>query len=396
LNGGAVCLALAMLVAAGRAWGEAPREDELRELRSRIDGLKKELAASEGARAEAADELRDSETAISEVSRRLRELGAERERVRGDLVRFTAEARTLRADLDARQSQLGRLLQTRYAEGNGGALRALLSGDDPQAIARRLVYETYVSRAQADVIRRAREDLTRLAELEAHARGNVAELAALEAKVRSEREVLRATAAERRQVLARASGDIRKARRNLATAEKNEARLARLVQELARAVRPPGRPSPARPDAPAVGVFGALKGQLRAPVRGELTGRFGTPQTAASPSPKGVFYRASNGEEVRAVAAGRVVFVDWMRGYGNLLILDHGDGYLSIYGNNESVLRRVGDAVHAGEVVATVGASGGNEASGLYFELRHQGRPFDPVPWLQSRERSSWAADSSR
>jgi septal ring factor EnvC (AmiA/AmiB activator) len=80
-----------------------------------------------------------------------------------------------------------------------------------------------------------------------------------------------------------------------------------------------------------------------------------------------------------------VVFADWLRGYGNLLIVDHGDDYLSIYANNESVLKRVGDAVHAGDVVATVGASGGNESSGLYFELRHQGRAFDPVPWLGSK-----------
>jgi septal ring factor EnvC (AmiA/AmiB activator) len=79
------------------------------------------------------------------------------------------------------------------------------------------------------------------------------------------------------------------------------------------------------------------------------------------------------------------VFADWLRGYGNLLILDHGDDYLSVYGNNESVLKRVGDTVHAGDIVATVGASGGNESSGLYFELRHQGRPFDPVPWLRSK-----------
>jgi septal ring factor EnvC (AmiA/AmiB activator) len=106
---------------------------------------------------------------------------------------------------------------------------------------------------------------------------------------------------------------------------------------------------------------------------------------AASPSPKGVFFRAPEGGGVRAVAGGRVVFADWMRGYGNLLIVDHGDDYLSIYGNNEAVLKRVGDAVHAGEVVATVGASGGNESAGLYFELRHQGKAFDPVPWMQSR-----------
>jgi septal ring factor EnvC (AmiA/AmiB activator) len=117
-------------------------------------------------------------------------------------------------------------------------------------------------------------------------------------------------------------------------------------------------------------------------VRGELAGRFGTPQQAG-PSQKGIFLRAAAGADVKAVAGGRVVFADWLRGYGNLLILDHGDGYLTIYGNNESVLRRVGDAVHAGDPVATVGASGGGETSGLYFEARFQGRPFDPVPWLQ-------------
>jgi septal ring factor EnvC (AmiA/AmiB activator) len=98
-----------------------------------------------------------------------------------------------------------------------------------------------------------------------------------------------------------------------------------------------------------------------------------------------VFFRAPEGDEVHAVAAGRVVFADWLRGYGNLLILDHGDDYLSVYANNESVLKRVGDAVHAGDAVATVGASGGNESSGLYFELRHQGRAFDPAPWLRSK-----------
>jgi septal ring factor EnvC (AmiA/AmiB activator) len=98
-----------------------------------------------------------------------------------------------------------------------------------------------------------------------------------------------------------------------------------------------------------------------------------------------VFIRAPGGTDVKAIAPGRVVFADWMRGYGNLLILDHGDGYLSIYGNNESVLKRVGDGVHAGDAVATVGASGGGEASGLYFETRFQGRPFDPVPWLHPK-----------
>jgi septal ring factor EnvC (AmiA/AmiB activator) len=383
-------LALAALAAAGSVAAQQPREEDLRELRARIDRLKEELAASEGARAEAADELRESETAISEANRRLADLALERERVRGEAARIAADSARLRTDLDRRQATLGRVLYARYTKGERSLPRTLLSGDDPHAITRRLVYENHLARAQGDLIARARDDLARLAAREAAAREQVAALASVEARARAERDTLRAKAAERRQVLARIGDRARTARTDLATAQRNEAQLARLVEELARAVRPPPpRPGAARPDpgagAPAIGAFGGLKGRLRAPVQGELSARFGAQMQAASPSPKGVFFRAPEGGGVRVVAGGRVVFADWMRGYGNLLIVDHGDDYLSIYANNEAVLKRVGDAVHAGDVVATVGASGGNQSAGLYFELRHQGRAFDPVPWLQSR-----------
>jgi septal ring factor EnvC (AmiA/AmiB activator) len=95
-----------------------------------------------------------------------------------------------------------------------------------------------------------------------------------------------------------------------------------------------------------------------------------------------LFIQAPTGREVKAVAPGRVVFADWLRGFGNLLILDHGDGFMSLYGNNETLIGRIGEPVRGGDTVAIVGASGGNTVSGLYFELRHQGRPFDPLGWL--------------
>jgi septal ring factor EnvC (AmiA/AmiB activator) len=368
-----------------------PRDDELRELRGRIEALKKELAAAEGARAEAADALRASETAISEANRALREIGAERDGVGKDLGRLGAESRALKAKLEARQSQLAHALRARYIAGEGGYLRLVLSGDDPQRVARALVYQTYLARAQADLIRETREDLARLAGLESGTRDKAAKLAGLEARARAERDVVVARAAERRQVLARHADQIRKQRRDLETAQRNESRLAKIVEALTRAAPKPApraqaRPTPRPgPDVPSTGAFGSLKGRLPYPVRGELVARFGASESAAAPSTKGVFIRAPGGADVRAIATGRVVFADWMRGYGNLLILDHGDGYLSIYGNNESVLKRVGDGVHAGDAVATVGASGGGEASGLYFETRFQGRAFDPVPWLQPK-----------
>mgnify|MGYP001815372029 CR=1 FL=1 len=128
--------------------------------------------------------------------------------------------------------------------------------------------------------------------------------------------------------------------------------------------------------------FRKLKGKLRLPVIGELTNRFGRPRKDSGLSWKGLFIAASPGGEVKAIASGHVVYADWLRGFGNLLILDHGSGYMSLYGNNEALFRQVGDRLGAGETIATVGNSGGNPDSGLYFELRHKGKPFDPLPWV--------------
>jgi septal ring factor EnvC (AmiA/AmiB activator) len=136
------------------------------------------------------------------------------------------------------------------------------------------------------------------------------------------------------------------------------------------------------PDSSLAGPFEVLKGKLRLPVRGELSNRFGSPRSDGGLTWKGLFITARTGEEVRAIAAGRVIFADWLRGFGNLLIIDHGSAYMSLYGNNETLYKRVGDAIRGGDPVATVGNSGGNADSGLYFELRHEGKPLDPLRWV--------------
>ena len=151
---------------------------------------------------------------------------------------------------------------------------------------------------------------------------------------------------------------------------------------------PPAEPAKTKPAEPetqhepvAANVnFARLQGILRLPVKGNVSGRLGTPREGGG-TWRGVFIRASNGSEVKAIAGGRIVFAEWMRGFGNLLIIDHGDAYLSIYGNNDSLLKQVGQTVKGGETIATVGNSGGNPESGLYFELRHQGQPIDPMKW---------------
>ena len=272
------------------------------------------------------------------------------------------------------------MLVARQALGTPDVMRAALSGDDASDLGRRMVYVGYVSRATAAAIAAFRTDLESLSRLARESEAKREQLRAVDRASRADREKLVREREARRKVLARTSGESRKNRREIKTLQADEARLARLVEGLGRVL---GRVEAVPEKNSQAEAFSRLRGKLRLPVRGELTGRFGAPRGASGLEAKGVFIRASQGQPVRAVAKGQVVYSDWMRGFGNLLILDHGENYLSIYANNESLLKQVGDAVGAGDTVATTGSSGGNEETGLYFELRHLGRAFDPLRWVQ-------------
>lgn len=270
------------------------------------------------------------------------------------------------------------MLAARYAGGGPDTLRVALSGDDPSALSRTLHYLGYVSRAAASLIATHRAGIAELERLAGEAEAQHARLLAVERASRVDRQKIVAERRERRRVLERVAGEVRKSRKEIRVLRADEARLARLIERIGRIlVESVPEPGGARV------TFSTLRGQLRLPVRGELTGRFGAPRGAAGTEAKGVFIRAPEGQPVRAIAGGKVVYADWMRGFGNLLIVDHGEAYLSVYANNESLLKQVGDAVAPGDSIATTGASGGNEESGLYFELRHLGRAFDPLRWVK-------------
>ena len=293
--------------------------------------------------------------------------------MRAQAAALAARRRALERSLAARQASIGRMLAARQAGGAPDALRVALSGDDPAAVSRTLHYVSYVTRASAAMLQEYRAGIEQAEQLAREADANRERLRALEQAGRADRERIHAERRERRSVLQRVALEIRKSRREIKVLRADEARLARLVEELGRVVT-------ARVDSG--GPFSKLRGRLSLPVRGELAGRFGAPRGAAGTEAKGLFIRAPEGRPVRAIASGQVVYAEWMRGFGNLLILDHGEAYLSIYANNQALLKQVGDVVAPGETIATTGASGGNEETGLYFELRHLGRAFDPLRWV--------------
>jgi septal ring factor EnvC (AmiA/AmiB activator) len=368
------------------------KREELKDLQGRIRSLQADIAKTEGARADAAEELRETEQAISQASRTLRELTGERREAQAALNDLNAESRKLSTRIAAQQTQLGRLFTRQYYAGETDALRHLLSGDDPNQLARDAHYLNLLSRAKADLIRDLSETLDENKRLSGLAREKSAELAAIEQRRQSERDSLVGQQKKRQAVLARLSDRIKAQRQEVGKLKRDEKRLTRLIEGLGRIVAapksapktgaPPLRNERTPDDSLPDDAFARLKGRLALPTRGELTGRFGAARQEGGTTWKGVFIRAADGAEVKAIAPGRIVFADWLRGFGNLAIVDHGGGYLSVYGNNESLFKTTGDAVKAGETIASVGNSGGNPETGLYFELRHLGKPIDPLQWV--------------
>jgi len=371
----------------------APSAEDLKELRTRIDKLQRELAAAEQTRGGAAGELRESEKAVSEAHRVLFALGEARSTLEAELQAIAAREREARSTLAAEQALAERLLRLQYQQGAADRLRLALEGRDAADVARRIAYYGYIQKARSELIAQLREKAAQLALLQREALEKRDAIAANLAAHEDETRVLARERAARAAVVQRLAGEIARGQREIGRLKRDEARLAKLVEELSRALasrseprpkpRAPGRPVERIADASlAAKPFASLKGRLKLPVRGELVGQFGAPREESGAPWKGVFIRSITGETVHAIADGRVVYADWLRGFGNLLILDHGEGYMSLYANNEGLVRQVGDTVRSGDPVARVGASGGHEETGLYFELRRDGKPFDPMKWV--------------
>ena len=416
-------------------------EAERVELQQKLDALKQDIGRTESARSHAADALAQSEAAISEANRALHELAGERQEIEVKIRALTAEQERLRKVVTNQQQQLARLLRDQYIAGSEDRIKLLLSGDNPNRINRELQYMGYISRAQAQLIESLRTNLVAIETNKMVTQEARNELEEIAREQNTQKAQLEKEKASRSTLLTQLSSKLAAQRKEASNIERDEQRLGTLVARLGKLIeeqrkaeaataekrrqeqqaqaKVPSRAAAAsamssikaktsNPDAidkdeppkllarneltPDAHVqdgifsqaFGALRGQLRLPVKGDVLAKFGS-KRGDGPPWKGLFIRTPEGVQVKAVASGRVVFADWLRGFGNLVIIDHGSEYMTIYGNNQAVLKRAGDLVKAGDVIANAGNSGGNEQSGLYFEMRHQGRAFDPLAWVTVR-----------
>jgi len=395
-------------------------ERERTELRARIQLLQKELDEREAKRQEAADALQVSETAISVSTRRLAELGTQLRQAQSDLEDLQSQLKRQQTLLTTRRDELSDQLRKQYSSGLS-PWAALLSGDDPQQLGRNLTYLDYISRARSVKVAELKKEIERLAELEAKTELRRQDVARLVQETTEQKELLEAQKRERATVLARIEGQLQAQRVEAATLGRDDKRLSGLIDdlngqlqaakeaaenarkaELARQAeqsrqeqaRRQAQEAQERQQAQAAAqartsentatagpVGEGLKPGLRWPVKGAMMARFGTDRPEGGVW-RGILLRANEGAAVQAVGSGTVVYANWLRGFGNLVIIDHGQQFFSVYAYNQSLLKQIGDEVKTGDTVALVGSTGGQLDSALYFEIRHRGTAVDPVQFL--------------
>jgi septal ring factor EnvC (AmiA/AmiB activator) len=352
---------------------------ELETLRARIKTVQKDFEASQAKKSRAERRLFDVERQINQVSRSLRQIDTELQVNRDQLGELHARQESLEGELVSQRQGLATAARAAYVMGRQQQVKLLLNQEQPSAIGRALVYFGYLSRARLAQIEVMRMTLQQLRDLEQSVGEKTRQLNELRIRHEDESARLRQQKGAREQLLAEVTRELASRGGELKRLRNDEQQLQELVASLQEVLA--DIPAPASERRP----FKAMKGKLSWPARGELARSYGSRRGNTGLKWQGVLIAAPEGGKVRAISQGRVAFADWMRGFGLLLIIDHGDGYMSLYGQNQALYKEVGEWVDTGEVVATLGASGGQTESGLYFELRHKGRPINPLSWCAGK-----------
>ncbi|MGB5606324.1 MAG: peptidoglycan DD-metalloendopeptidase family protein [Gammaproteobacteria bacterium] len=351
----------------------------LQQLRKRIASLKGELETISGRRNVLQDRLQAAEKEIGQVAAELRSLHEQEAAARAKMDLLDTQKGVEKDRLTRLRVALSRELQAAYMVGKQERIKLLLNQEDPAAVGRMMVYHGYFSRARADRMLEIHAVLEELNNIETELIRQQADIARLKVQQEEKSARLAGEQDKRRAILARVDSSLKDKTAELQSLVQDEQRLQKLVQSLRKALK----------DIPAAAgkykSLQSLKGRLRWPVSGRIATRYGELHAHGKLRSRGILIDTRTGTDVNAIAKGRIAFADWLRGFGLLVIIDHGDGFMSLYGQNRSLYKSVGEWVEPGELIAAAGNSGGQQQSGLYLELRKDGRPFDPGPWFAGK-----------
>lgn len=395
LCAGMLCAGALLLPVAGHA---ADNKQQLETVQQNILAKEKSVQQQQKQRTALLSQLKQQEQSIARSSRALRDTQRALETLNRDIDRLTRSIRQLQDRQAAQQKLLAQQLDAAFRQGQHSGLQLILSNEESMSSERILAYFSYLNEARAKTINDLRQTRTDLAAQKREQQQKQQQQQQVLQQQQQQQQTLQSARAARLKTLSGLNSSIAENKQRLAELHQNEALLrntiARAEREAREAQRVREREAQAKSRSSTykpsesertlvarTGGLGRPAGQDLWPVRGRTLHSFGEPQQGELRY-KGLVIAAPEGSEVKAIAAGRVLMADWLRGYGLMVVIEHGKGYMSLYGYNQSALVNVGDQVKAGQPIALVGASGGQGTPSLYFEIRRQGQAVNPIPWL--------------
>ena len=370
-----VCL-LALLCANLIAAEQEPSEADVKRLQQEINQLQSQLQDFKGQQSGLQQALRQSEVAMGKLAREISAIKGQLKRQQ-DTLDSLEQRRTQLGELKAKQQDyINRQIVIAYQLGRQKKLKLLLNQEDPTRLSRAITYLDYFNRARIQYLKDYADTIAEIDRVEPLILQETDRLAKTQFKLEQQSRALAEEGNKRKQALSTIARAIKSKDQQLKTRKQERQRLEQLLKAVEQAVANLKLPSEYR-------AFAERRGKMQWPTKGKQGNRFGARKGESDIRWQGIQLYASEGTPVRSIHNGRVVYADWFRGQGMLIIVDHGDGYMSLYGNKSSLLRQTGDWVAAGEPIATVGRSGGLDTASLYFEIRKDGNPQDPRRWCK-------------
>jgi len=350
------------------------QQQQLGELKRNITKVEAWLRKAEKQQSALTKKLKTTELNISENLRQRRIIEAEIKSARETIADLKDKEAAQQHALQQQQGLLKQQLLAAHAMGHEQGIKLLFNAEDPVNLQRFLKYYEYVNSARTEKIEQSRLLIAKLQQTQSEIRSSNQKLIDSITKLTKNQQALQAEKNKRAHALSALANRLADRQDELGQLEVDQQQLENLIEQIELDIASIAPPSGAA-------AFAMLQGQLTWPTDGALTGSFGASNNSLAHS-TGIFFKTDNSQSVKAIYHGRVIFADWLRGFGLLLIVDHGDDYMSLYGFNQSLLKETGDWVTSNEVIATTGNSGGQSQTGLYFEIRHKGKPSNPLSWL--------------
>lgn len=373
---------LAALITANH--GYADEKADMAQLQKEIEALQQELKKVQGTRSDLQKELQKSETEIGELEKKADKIKKELQQEQQELKKLNNERSSLEQQRREQQSQIAAQIRAAHKLGEQSEVKVMLNQESPDKLSRIMKYHSYFMNAHNTKMQTYVDTITRIDALTPEIEKKTLELGQMQAQLEEQRQSLTDIHKTRAQALAKVNAQVKNKNQELQQLAEDRRRLQTLLTTVTRKVAATNAAnSPAYVALPKGGEkFSQRKGRLPWPTQGSMVHRFGSARIAGQMDWSGAFIAAPMGNSVIAVHHGRVVFADYFGGHGLLVIVDHGEGYMSLYAHNQSLFKKAGEVVKAGDAIASIGNSGGQANTGVYFEIRHQGKPIDPGQWL--------------